>query len=139
MSLQCELDVIRRARRLVQGTDPGNPNAIGGSKKSFEDDTVHNVVNASGPGAQMLIAPPGQSLDIMEIFLWNASGTQTLTLKDGSLTLVRLTDMAAGTGFVLGFTANGRPHFKVTAGNSLILNLSVGTQVDGFVKYRLAG
>ena len=137
-TLDQELALLRTAERSISRTSgTGAVNALS-STTLLEEDTIHNMIQANITGDNILIAPPGQRIAILEIFLWN-TGLQTLLLKDGSLPLVRLTSMPAASGFVLGFAGNGRPHFKVTAGNPLVLNLSVGSLVDGFVKYRVTG
>jgi hypothetical protein len=81
--------------------------------------------------------PPGPRFSIFELFLWNGSQTQTLILKDGALTLVPMTGFPAPSGIFFGFAGNNVPHFKVSAGNGLLLNLSVGSLVEGFAKYRI--
>ncbi len=100
----------------------------------------HIIISAAAAGDNTLISPPGQPLEIMELVLLNNVGAQTIILKDGALVpLVQMTSAAAGAGYFFGFAANNQPHFRVSAGNALVLNLSVGSQVDGFVKYRIAG
>jgi hypothetical protein len=127
MSLLTELSSLRLARRIAASPD------------SSDDGIIHNVISANTAGDNTLIASPGSRLLILEIFLWNGLGAQTMLLKDGSiLPLLQLTGLPVGGGLFLGFSGTGTPHFRVTAGNALLLYLSVGSQVDGFVKYRIA-
>jgi hypothetical protein len=135
-NLRSELIYLALAKRgpASAGGQQGTGTANRGEN---EDETIHNVVNASAAGDNILLAPPGGTIEIMEFFLWNASLAQTLILKDGAfITLLRITTMAPSTGFVLGYSQNDKPHFRVSSGNALILNMSVGAQVDGFLKYR---
>jgi hypothetical protein len=133
-NLAAELALLRSANRdMPAGSTLASPfNAL-------EDDTIHTLINANAPGDNLLISPPGQRMAIMELFLWNVAGSQTIILKDGQLPLFRISAMPAASGFVLGFSGTGKAHFRVTAGNPLILNLSTGTLVDGFIKYRVTG
>jgi hypothetical protein len=119
-----QLTLLRQAQRIA------HPGGIG-------EDMVHNVIAANALGDNILIASPGRKIAIFEILILNNSGAQTLILKDGQNTLVQLSNQAVGGGLFAGFSGSLEPHFRVTAGNSLILNLSVGALVDGFVKYKI--
>ena len=121
--LQTELDRLRSAQRQA-------PAATG------SEDVIHTMIDASAAGDNQIIAA-GQALDILEIFIRNASAAQTIILQDGTIPLFKLTDAAPGVGILLGYAGNGKEHFKVSAGNPLVLNLSAGAQVDGFVNYRI--
>ncbi len=123
--LDCELENIAAAIRQQPNANNAEVN--------------HIIISAAAAGDNTLISPPGQSLEILELFLLNNVGAQTLILKDGALVpLVQMSAAAIGAGYFFGFSGTGQPHFKVSAGNPLVLNLSVGSQVDGFVKYRIA-
>ncbi|MDP9054843.1 MAG: hypothetical protein M3N93_11175 [Acidobacteriota bacterium] len=125
MTLDTKLANLRHAVRVQTAAGIG-------------DDVVHVPIFANAAGDNVIIPAPNQRVLIMEIFLWNGVGAQTLQLKDGPAQLLtQLTNMQAGAGFFAGFTGNGQPHFRVSQGNSLVLNLSVGQAVDGFVKYKL--
>lgn len=125
MTLQQKLANLQNAVRLQQAGGLG-------------DDIVHVPIFANAAGDNVIIPAPNQKMLIMEIMLWNGVGAQALQLKDGATQLlVQLTNVPVGGGLFLGFAGNGQPHFKVSQGNSLVLNLSVGSEVDGFVKYKL--
>lgn len=95
---------------------------------------------ANGVGDNQLISTLiGEKL-IYELFLWNVA-QQTIELYQGAsangILLLRLTNFPALTGFTLGFNGNfAMPHFSIDSGQPLVLNLSAGTEVDGFVNYR---
>lgn len=127
MSIASELAALQTARRA--------PTAAAAAAL-LSGEMIHSVITANSAGNNILI-PAGQRIAVMEIFLWNAAGAQTLILQDGVTPLNRLTGMPAGSGLMFGFAGNGEPHFRIAAGNAFLLNLSVGTLVDGFVKYRL--
>jgi hypothetical protein len=124
MSLITELQALPRIRRHVAG--------------ALDADIVHTLIAAASAGDNILIPSPGRSLSILEIFLWNGAGAQDLTLKNGILPLSKLSAMPQGSGYLLGFAGTGNAHFTIPAGNNFVLNLSVGSAVDGFVKYRIA-
>jgi hypothetical protein len=132
MNLQQTIQQLRTSQqqRIARNT------ANGGSSAST---MVHVVIAANATGDNVLVPPPGQGIDIYEVFFWNGTGAQTLLLKNGQIPLVQLSNFAAGAGLTLGFAGNNEPHFKVAAGNALMLNLSVGALVDGFVKYKIVG
>lgn len=123
MILTDQLNLLRQAKR----------------SNSADDDDVHVPITANAAGPNVLVQAPGPGLEIMELFLWNGVGAQTLILQDGLQTLLQLTNLQAQAGLLLGYTGNGKPHFKVSSGNPFVLSLSVGQQVDGYVKYRIAG
>ena len=53
------------------------------------------------------------------------------------ITLLDLVNFPALTGFLLGFNGNfEQPHWEIDNGQPLVLNLSAGTQVTGFIRYR---
>jgi hypothetical protein len=103
------------------------------------DDLVHVPIFANAAGDNTIIPSPNRPILIMELFLWNAVGAQTWQIKDGAVQLlVQQANVPVSGGLMLGLTGNGAPHFKVSQGNSFVLNLSAGTEVDGYVKYKLA-
>lgn len=99
---------------------------------------THVIIDVANAGDNILIAPGGALL-IHAIELWNVSA-QTLTLCNGpSATagsrLTRLSNAGDKFGYLLGLSK--MPWYEVDAGKPLILNCSAGTQVDGWVKYRV--
>lgn len=100
-------------------------------------------INAATVGDNIII-PAGQAgaKQIFEVVVWNVT-QQTLTFTQGTtgtspITLLRLTDFPDTTGFTLGFNGSwDMPHWEIDNGQPLILNLQNGTQVDGFVRYRV--
>ncbi len=100
-------------------------------------------INAAAVGDNIII-PAGQAgvKEVLEVVLWNVTA-QTLIFQQGAtgtnpITLLRLTTFPTTTGFTLGFNGNFyMPHWEVDNGQPLILNTSGGTQVDGFVRYRV--
>jgi hypothetical protein len=100
-------------------------------------------INASTAGDNIII-PAGQAgvKQIYELVLWNV-GAQTLIFQQGQtgnqpIVQLRLTTFPALTGFTLGFCGSWDfPHWEIDNGQPLILNISGGTQVDGFVRYRV--
>lgn len=100
-------------------------------------------INVSGVGDHIII-PAGQAgaKQIFEVVLWNV-GAQTLRFTQGTtgtnpITLLQLTTFPALTGFTLGFNGSwDMPHWEIDNGQPLILNTDGGTQVDGFVRYRV--
>jgi hypothetical protein len=101
--------------------------------------TVPIIASAAGdnPLISTLI---GKKL-IYEVFLWNVTA-QTLAFYQGGsggILLVKLTNFPSTSGFLLGFNGNfAQPHWEIDAGQPLILNLQNSTEVDGFIRYRIA-
>ncbi len=74
--------------------------------------------------------------------LWNVT-SQTLIWQQGTgataIQLLQLTTYPPLTGMFLGFNGSfEQPHWEVDPNQALILNLSGGTQVDGFIRYRVS-
>lgn len=102
------------------------------------DDIVHVPIFANAGGDNTIVPPTGRQMLIVEMMLWNAVGAQTWIIKDGPANpLLTQTNVPISGGLFLGFAGNNQPHFIVSQGNGLVLNLSAGTEVDGFVKYKL--
>jgi hypothetical protein len=100
-------------------------------------------INANLAGDNIII--PGAQAGVKQIYelvLWNV-GAQTLIFQQGTtgndaITQLKLTNFPALTGFTLGFCGSWDfPHWEIDNGQPLILNLSGGGQVDGFVRYRV--
>lgn len=126
MSLSFRLSNARKAVRAQTGTVIG-------------DDIIHVPIFANAVGDNVVIPSIGRKFLLMELFIWNAVGAQTIIYKDGtSNPLLTQTNVPIAGGLFLGFAGNDQPHFTVNAGNGFILNLSAGTEVDGYAKYKLA-
>lgn len=99
-------------------------------------------INAALAGDNIIIpALAGMKL-IYEMVMWNVTG-QTIIWQQGltgasAITQMRITDMPSLFGFTLGFNGSSEePHWEIDNGQPLVLNLSGGTQVDGFIRYRV--
>jgi hypothetical protein len=104
----------------------------------IDDGIIHTLIAANVAGDNVLIPAAGRTVYVLEIQLWNGAGAQTLILKSGALPLNKFTAAPQGFGWGLEFTATGNAHFIVASGNALYLNLSIGSLVEGFIKYRTA-
>jgi hypothetical protein len=104
----------------------------------IDDGIVHTLIAAATAGDNVLIPSTGRTIYVLEIQLWNGAGAQTLLLKSGAQPLNRFTNAPQLFGWGLDFTASGNAHFIVNSGNAFILNLSIGSLVEGFIKYRSA-
>ena len=103
------------------------------------DDMIHVPIFANAVGDNVVIPPPGRRFLIMELLIWNAVGAQTLIYKDGTANpLLTQVNVPISGGLFMGFAGNNQPHFTINAGNGFVINLSAGTEVDGFAKYKLA-
>ncbi len=90
---------------------------------------------------QLIPTLTGKKL-IYEVVLWNV-GAQTLAFWQGpsasGILLTKFTNFPALTGFTLGFNGNfAMPHWEIDSGQPLVLNLSAGTEVDGFIRYKIS-
>ena len=134
---------VRRAVRLALGTvcDAAGgavitPGALRNQLKLIQ-------INAATAGDNIIIPPLAGVKQIFELVLWNVAA-QTLIWQQGTtgtnpITQLRLTTFPATTGFTLGFNGSfEQAHWEIDTGQPLVLNLSVGTQVDGFIRYRVA-
>lgn len=102
-------------------------------------DLIHAVIDAGSAGDNTLLASPGGRIFVHAIELWNVTA-QTITLSNGPTAsaanrFVRLTSFGDRAGYLLG--TSKMPWFITDNSQPLVLNLSVGSQVDGFIKYRI--
>jgi hypothetical protein len=102
--------------------------------------TVPIIAGTAGD-TQLISTLIGRKL-IYEVVLWNVAA-QNLAFYQGTsatgILLLRLTAFPATTGFVLGFNGNfDQAHWEIDAGQPLTLNLQNSTEVDGFIRYRVA-
>lgn len=101
------------------------------------------AINVSAAGDNILI-PADQAgvKQVYELVMWNVTG-QSLQFQQGQtgngpLPLLPLTSFPALTGFTLGFCGSWDfPHWEVENGQPLILHLSAGGVVNGFIRYRV--
>lgn len=100
-------------------------------------------INASTTGDTILIpAGVGGLKQIYEMVVWNVTG-QTLTFQQGftasnPIVQLRLTDFPDATGYTMGFCGSfDFPHWEIDNGSPLVLHIDGGTQVDGFIVYRV--
>ena len=133
---------VHRAIRLALGTVcDANGNAVI-SPAVLRRQLKLIQINAALAGDNIIIPPLAGVKQIFELVLWNVSA-QTLTWQQGAtganpITQLRLTTFPALTGFTMGFNGSfDMPHWEIDNGQALVLNLSGGTQVDGFIRYRV--
>lgn len=88
------------------------------------------------PGDYVVVAgTPAARITIYELDIWNVA-LQTITLMDGPDRLRGpLTGFPASSG--RGWEDTGKPHFQCSPGRDFIINLSAGTEVSGYVKYKM--
>lgn len=136
--------MLTRAKRFALGTlcDPatGQPAP---TDAQLKNQLKLVQINAAASGDNVIIPALAGDKEIFELFLWNVT-QQTLVLQQGSsqggmaIVQTRLTNFPDLSGFILGFNGSfQQPHFVIDNGQSLVLNLQNGTQVDGFVRYRV--
>jgi len=133
---------LSRALRVALGTvcEGGEPKI---TRASLRKQLKRIQINAATAGDNVVI-PGGQAgvKQIFEVVMWNVT-KQTLIWQQGltansPIVQTRFTDFPDATGFTLGFNGNwDMPHWEIDNGQPLVLNLQNGTQVDGFVVYRV--
>lgn len=101
------------------------------------------VINAATAGDNIIIPALAGEKQVFEMVIWNVA-QQTIRFTQGGATapnvqtLLQLTQFSATTGFTLGFNGSfDQAHFDLDNGQPLVMNLSAGTQVDGFIRYRV--
>jgi hypothetical protein len=133
---------VRAAVRIPLGTIcdlEGKPKIPASLRRQL----VRISINVAATGDSIII-PAGQAgvKQIYELVLWNVTA-QTLIWQQGQtgnqpITQLQLTNFPDLTGFTLGFCGSWDfPHWEIDNGQPLILNCSGGTQVDGFIRYRV--
>lgn len=135
---------LPRAQRIALGTlcDPtGRP--LPPPPAQFRKQLKRIQINAATAGDNIVIPALAGVKQIYELQMWNVTGQtiiwqQGLTGSDGTIVQTRITDCPSLFGFTLGFNGNpDMPHWEIDNGQPLVINLSVGTQVDGFIVYRV--
>jgi len=125
--------------RAIRGVAPSQPAALltnGLPAPAAEPEIINRIITAAAAGDNTLIAAQPGTIELLQMVLLN-SALQTLKFFSGPTLLQDLPNFAAGEGYELAFTAGLIPYWRIPAGNALILNLSVGTRVDGFLNYRV--
>lgn len=133
---------LARAFRFALGTlcDPETRKPVASSGRR---QLKHIQINAAVAGDNIIIPALAGIKEILELFMWNV-GAQNITWQQGltasgnAIILSQLPSFPAVSGFVLGMSAQwDMPHWEVDNNQPLVLNLSAGTQVTGFIRYRV--
>lgn len=140
-TLASKHDGIARAYRYAIGTlcDPQTRKPVVSSGRR---QLKHIQINAAAAGDNIVIPPLAGAKEIMELFMWNV-GAQDIIWQQGetgdnNIVLTQLPAFPATSGFVLGMSAQwDMPHWQIDNNQPLVLNLSAGTQVTGFIRYRV--
>lgn len=101
-------------------------------------------INAQTAGDNIIIPALAGLKSIYEVVMWNVAAQDVLWQQGNTtgtpITLIDLPSFPATTGFTLGFNGSFEmPHWEVDNNQPLVLVLSVGTQVTGFIRYKIAG
>jgi hypothetical protein len=100
-------------------------------------------INATAAGDNIVIPALAGLKRIYELVMWNVA-TQEVLWQQGltgntPITLLDLVGFPSTTGFTLGFNGNfDQSHWDIDNNQPLVVNLSAGTQVTGFIRYRIA-
>jgi hypothetical protein len=103
----------------------------------------HIQINATAAGDNIIIPPLAGEKEIFELFMWNVTAQNIIwqqgeTVSGNSIVLTQLPAFPATSGFVLGMTSRwDMPHWQIDNNQPLVLNLSGGTQVTGYIRYRV--
>lgn len=133
---------LAHAYRYALGTvcDPQTRRPVASSGRR---QLKHIQINATAAGDNIVIPALAGDKEIMELFMWNV-GAQDIVWQQGetgnnNIVLAQLPSFPATSGFVLGMSAQwDMPHWEIDNNQPLIINLSAGTQVTGFIRYRVA-
>ena len=125
-ALNLDFQLALRARR-DQGSQARDPGPV-------MNHVPFQIVGA--PGDYIVVAgSPAARITIYELDLWNVE-QQTITLLDGPDCLRGpLTNFPALAGTKWDNT--GKPHFQLSPGRDFKINLSAGSEVSGYVKYKM--
>ena len=135
---------VQRAFRFALGTlcdTSGQPIV---SKTALRKLLKTIQINATAAGDNVVIPALAGVKQIYEVVLWNVAGQditfqQASSTSNNSITLLALPGFPATTGFTLGFNGNwDMSHWDIDNNQPLILKLGGGTQVTGFIRYRVA-
>lgn len=133
--------LLARAKRFALGTacDPQTSLPTPPTSAQLRNELKFIQINVSGNG--IIIPATAGVKSVLEIFIWNVAA-QNIVLSQGGgangITLLDLPQFPALTGLSLGFNGNfDMSHFDIDNGQSLAIAVSGGTQVTGFVRYRV--
>jgi hypothetical protein len=130
-----------RAQRAPLGTqcDPRSGKPI---KRPTKQQLQFAQINANMAGDNVLLPALAGVRQIFELVIWNVAA-QNVRFQQGStaggqaIALLPLIGMPALIGFILGFNGSFEmPHWEIDPNQPLVVNLSVGTQVTGYIRYR---
>lgn len=134
---------LANAERYQIGTlcDPtGNPIPPSGPSLRKQLKTIQ--INATLAGDNIIIPALAGEKAILEVVMWNTAA-QDLRWQQGAsgdtpITLLDLPGFPATTGLTLGFNGNfDESHWDVDNNQPLVLKTSAGSQVTGFIRYRI--
>jgi hypothetical protein len=133
---------LANAYRFAIGTvcDPQTRKPVASSGRR---QLKHIQINAATAGDNIIIPALAGAKKIMELFMWNVSA-QDIIWQQGetgpnSIVLTELPGFPATSGFVLGMVPLWElPHWEIDNNQPLVINLSAGTRVTGFVRYQVA-
>lgn len=135
---------VLRAFRFALGTvcDPatGQPAP---TKAALRKQLKTIQINAASAGDNVLIPALAGVKQVYELVLWNVTAQdisfqQGASASNNSIILLDLPSFPTATGFTLGFNGNwDMSHWDIDNNQALICNLSVGTRVTGFIRYRV--
>lgn len=133
---------VRGAVRVARGTQCDAQGKPVTTSAQLRKQLKRVQINAATAGDNIVIPALAGVKQIFELVMWNVTGQTIIwqqgTTGQGAITQVRITDMPSLFGFNLGFNGSwDQPHWEIDTGQPLVLNLSVGTQVDGFICYRV--
>lgn len=103
----------------------------------------HIQINATVAGDNIVIPALAGVKDILELFMWNVSAQDIIwqqgqTATGNAIILTELPAFSALSGFVLGMVSDwDMPHWEIDNNQALVLNVSAGTRVTGFIRYRV--
>jgi hypothetical protein len=133
---------LKKTFRFALGTlcDPTTRKPVAGSGRR---QLKHIQINATVAGDNIIIPALAGNKDILELFMWNVTAQDLVwqqgeTASGNNIILAQLPSFPATSGFVLGMSAQwDMPHWEIDNNQPLVLNLSAGTQVTGFIRYRV--
>lgn len=124
---------------ISPGCDLADPKSTPVQRRSS---LLHVPIDISTAGDNQLISTLIGKKLIYELVLWNLFA-QDLALYQGpsasGIVLFPWPGVPNQTGMIFGFNGNfEQPHFEIDAGQPFVLNLSAGSRVTGFLRYRIA-
>jgi len=135
--------MLGKAQRTPLGTlcDPTGQPITSAKQRRVQLKTV--PLNLDIAGDNIVIPALAGVKEIFEMLIWNV-GAQTVTFQQGitattsQLQWFELLNFPALTAMVLGFNGNfEQPHFEVDNNQPFVINLSAGSPVTGFIRYRI--